>query len=45
MLSSVIQAGVDTGPLQLVQAGLLEDLQGLGYKVDFKGHDRFNLTQ
>ncbi|KAM0755607.1 Ureohydrolase [Meredithblackwellia eburnea MCA 4105] len=31
------KAGVDTGPLELVQSGLLNDIETLGWNVDFAG--------
>ncbi|GAA5852263.1 hypothetical protein JCM3766R1_004919 [Sporobolomyces carnicolor] len=37
------KAGVDAGPLQLIESGLVEDIEGLGWKVDFQGADK--LTQ
>ncbi|GAA5862149.1 hypothetical protein JCM1840_001661 [Sporobolomyces johnsonii] len=33
------KAGVDTGPLQLIESGLVSDIEGLGWKVDFAGAD------
>ncbi|SGZ21381.1 BQ5605_C021g09361 [Microbotryum silenes-dioicae] len=31
--------GVDTGPRQLIEAGLLDDIKTLGYHVEFEGAD------
>ncbi|GAA6025685.1 hypothetical protein JCM10207_003827 [Rhodosporidiobolus poonsookiae] len=33
------RAGVDTGPLQLIESGLVQDVEALGWKVDFAGAD------
>ncbi|GAA5832664.1 hypothetical protein JCM11251_001403 [Rhodosporidiobolus azoricus] len=33
------KAGVDTGPLQLIESGLIQDIENLGWKVDFAGAD------
>ncbi|GAA6027824.1 hypothetical protein JCM8097_001734 [Rhodosporidiobolus ruineniae] len=33
------RAGVDTGPLQLIESGLIQDIEFLGWKVDFAGAD------
>ncbi|GAA5974470.1 hypothetical protein JCM11641_003235 [Rhodosporidiobolus odoratus] len=33
------KAGVDTGPLQLIESGLLDDVKNLGWDVDFAGAD------
>lgn len=33
--------GVDKGPIHLVEAGLVEQLSGLGWKVKFDGHHQF----
>ncbi|GAA5890018.1 hypothetical protein JCM6882_009201 [Rhodosporidiobolus microsporus] len=33
------KAGVDTGPLQLIESGLIPDIESLGWKVDFAGAD------
>ncbi|GAA5849284.1 hypothetical protein JCM8547_006502 [Rhodosporidiobolus lusitaniae] len=33
------RAGVDTGPLQLIESGVIQDIEGLGWKVDFAGAD------
>jgi len=35
------KAGVDQGPISLVEAGLLEQLGALDWKVDFAGHHQF----
>jgi arginase len=35
------KAGVDQAPIHLVQAGLLGQLEGLGWKVKFDGHHQF----
>ncbi|PWN49459.1 putative arginase [Violaceomyces palustris] len=35
------RSGVDTGPNSLVAAGLIEQLQSLGWNVDFEGHQQF----
>lgn len=34
--------GVDTGPVSLVKAGICEQLESLGWKVDFTGHHSFD---
>ncbi|SCV74934.1 BQ2448_7963 [Microbotryum intermedium] len=36
--------GVDTGPLQLVEAGLLDDIKTLGYQVEFEGEDSLSTS-
>ncbi|KAK4055904.1 Arginase, catabolizes arginine to ornithine and urea [Microbotryomycetes sp. JL221] len=36
------KAGVDTGPLELVSSGLLDDIQSLGWAVDFKNRDQLD---
>ncbi|ORY65652.1 hypothetical protein BCR35DRAFT_308594 [Leucosporidium creatinivorum] len=33
------KAGVDAGPLELIESGLLDDIKALGYEVDFQGAD------
>lgn len=33
--------GVDQGPIHLVEAGLPQQLEGLGWKVQFDGHHQF----
>jgi arginase len=33
--------GVDDGPIHLVEAGLIKQLEGLGWKVEFDGHHQF----
>ncbi|KDQ61120.1 hypothetical protein JAAARDRAFT_152191 [Jaapia argillacea MUCL 33604] len=33
--------GVDRGPINLVEAGLIQQLEGLGWKVEFDGHHQF----
>ena len=33
--------GVDTGPNSLVEAGLIGQLEELGWKVNFQGHQQF----
>ncbi|PPQ98831.1 hypothetical protein CVT24_003385 [Panaeolus cyanescens] len=33
--------GVDKGPIRLVEAGLIPQLEGLGWKVRFDGHHQF----
>ncbi|KAF9013939.1 arginase [Cyathus striatus] len=33
--------GVDIGPIRLVEAGLIQQLEGLGWKVKFDGHHQF----
>jgi len=33
--------GVDQGPIHLVQAGLVEQIKELGWKVEFDGHHQF----
>jgi len=35
------KAGVDQGPIHLVEAGLLDQLKGLGWNVKFDGHHQF----
>ncbi|TDL24939.1 arginase [Rickenella mellea] len=35
------KAGVDQGPIHLVQAGLIDQIEGLGYEVTFDGHHQF----
>lgn len=35
------RAGVDTGPIALVEAGLVDQLKGLGWDVLFDGHHQF----
>jgi arginase len=35
------KAGVDKGPIHLVEAGILTQLEGLGWKVKFDGHHQF----
>jgi len=35
------KAGVDQGPIHLVEAGIVKDLEGLGWKVKFDGHHQF----
>lgn len=35
------RAGVDEGPIHLVNAGLIDQLKELGWKVDFGGHHQF----
>lgn len=35
------KAGVDKGPIHLIEAGLLTELEGLGWKVKFDGHHQF----
>lgn len=35
------RAGVDTGPIRLVEAGLIDQLKGLGWNVEFGGHHQF----
>ena len=35
------RAGVDQGPIHLVEAGLIEQLSGLGWQVKFDGHHQF----
>ncbi|KAG9224526.1 hypothetical protein PLEOSDRAFT_1067181 [Pleurotus ostreatus PC15] len=36
------KAGVEDGPVHLVQAGLIEDLNRLGYNINFDGHISFD---
>ncbi|EJU00720.1 arginase [Dacryopinax primogenitus] len=36
-----LRAGVDQGPIYLVQAGLAEQIEDLGWKVKFDGHHLF----
>lgn len=33
--------GVDEGPIRMVEAGLINQLEGLGWKVKFDGHHQF----
>ncbi|PPR01500.1 hypothetical protein CVT26_015123 [Gymnopilus dilepis] len=33
--------GVDQGPIHLVEAGIIKDLESLGWKVKFDGHHQF----
>ena len=33
--------GVDTGPHALIEAGLAKQLEGLGWEVNFNGHQKF----
>ncbi|KJA27147.1 hypothetical protein HYPSUDRAFT_35715 [Hypholoma sublateritium FD-334 SS-4] len=35
------KAGVDEGPMHLLEAGLVSQLEGLGWKVSFDGHHQF----
>lgn len=35
------RSGVDGGPIRLVEAGLLDQLKGLGWQVEFEGHEKF----
>ncbi|KAF7311335.1 Arginase [Mycena kentingensis (nom. inval.)] len=35
------RAGVDQGPIHLVEAGLIDQLKGLGWSVNFDGHHQF----
>jgi len=35
------RAGVDKGPIHLIDAGVITDLEGLGWKVKFDGHHQF----
>jgi len=35
------RAGVDEGPIHIVNAGLIDQLNALGWKVDFGGHHQF----
>ncbi|KAF9527036.1 arginase [Crepidotus variabilis] len=35
------KAGVDQGPISLVEAGIVSQLEGLGWKVKFDGHHQF----
>ncbi|KIK59412.1 hypothetical protein GYMLUDRAFT_44411 [Collybiopsis luxurians FD-317 M1] len=35
------KVGVDKGPIHLVEAGLVQQLEGLGWKVNFDGHHQF----
>lgn len=35
------KAGVDQGPIHLVEAGLISQLENLGWKVKFDGHHQF----
>merc|ERR1711939_55233 len=33
--------GVDTGPIEIIEAGLLDDIKNLGWDVDFESHQKF----
>jgi len=35
------KVGVDKGPIHLVEAGLIQQLEDLGWKVNFNGHHQF----
>jgi arginase len=35
------RAGVDKGPIHLIEAGILTELEELGWKVKFDGHHQF----
>jgi len=35
------KAGVDEGPIHLIEAGIITELEGLGWKVKFDGHHQF----
>jgi len=35
------RAGVDTGPIHLVEAGLVDQIKQLGWQVEFGGHHQF----
>jgi len=35
------RAGVDKGPIHLIEAGIITELEGLGWKVKFDGHHQF----
>jgi len=35
------RAGVDTGPIHLVEAGLIDQIKGLGWNVEFGGQHQF----
>lgn len=35
------RAGVDKGPIHLIEAGIFTELEGLGWKVKFDGHHQF----
>ncbi|KAF5315775.1 hypothetical protein D9611_004812 [Ephemerocybe angulata] len=35
------KAGVDRGPIHIVEAGIVQQLEGLGWKVKFDGHHEF----
>ena len=37
--------GVDKGPIHLVEAGLIEQLQEIGWNVHFDGHHQFEEIQ
>lgn len=36
------RSGVDGGPNKLIEAGLVEQLKGLGWNVEFQGHEKFD---
>ncbi|KAG8907185.1 Arginase, catabolizes arginine to ornithine and urea [Tulasnella sp. 403] len=40
-LSFQPRAGVDTGPISLVEAGLIQQIKDLGWNVEFGGHHQF----
>jgi len=35
------RAGVDTGPIKLVEAGLIDQIKALGWNVEYGGHHQF----
>lgn len=37
--------GVDKGPIHLIEAGLVQQLEGLGWRVNFDGHHQFEDIQ
>ena len=40
-MRSQSKAGVDQGPIRLVEAGLVQSIESLGWKVSFDGHHQF----
>ena len=40
-ISRQSRPGVDKGPIHLVEAGLIDQITELGWKVDFDGHHQF----
>ncbi|KAF8844190.1 hypothetical protein BDN67DRAFT_808953, partial [Paxillus ammoniavirescens] len=42
---SKTKIGVDKGPIHLVEAGLINQLEEIGWKVNFDGHHQFEEIQ